>query len=329
MRKDQNRLIPEDKGRLVTIFLMTYFARYVGLRFHRRAGGRAGRHLGRQPRHGRTCWRRFWRDFSAALAETSELRITEVLDKIDEVLAPHLYPPARGWRRSAHLPELRRGQAEPEDRAVGRGLHRLHELSRVPLHPPHRRPGGRGRVGPDGMLLGHDQGDPISLSSGRFGPYVQRGEATEEVPKPPRASLPKGWEVGRDEPGKGAAAAQPAAPDRPAPRGWRDDRGRHRPLWTLRQARPHLCQPARGGRGVRDRHEPCGRGAGARRPPAAAGAAVGPGAAEGAGRPPRRRPAAGDGGPLWPLHQVGQDQRHPAQGDDAGDRHASTRRSSW
>jgi DNA topoisomerase-1 len=28
-----------------------------------------------------------------------------------------------------------------------------------------------------------------------FGPYVQLGDATEEVPKPPRASLPKGWEV--------------------------------------------------------------------------------------------------------------------------------------
>jgi DNA topoisomerase I len=34
---------------------------------------------------------------------------------------------------------------------------------------------------------------PISLRNGRFGPYVQRGEATEEAPKPPRASLPKGW----------------------------------------------------------------------------------------------------------------------------------------
>jgi DNA topoisomerase-1 len=42
-------------------------------------------------------------------------------------------------------------------------------------------------------LLGHDNGDPISLRDGRYGPYVQRGEATEEQPKPDRASLPKGW----------------------------------------------------------------------------------------------------------------------------------------
>ncbi len=49
-------------------------------------------------------------------------------------------------------------------------------------------------ISPDGQVLGMDEnGEPISLRTGRFGPYVQRGEATEEVPKPPRASLPKGW----------------------------------------------------------------------------------------------------------------------------------------
>ena len=35
---------------------------------------------------------RFWRDFSAAIAETADLRIGEVLDKIDDFLSPHLYP---------------------------------------------------------------------------------------------------------------------------------------------------------------------------------------------------------------------------------------------
>ncbi|MGB3147260.1 MAG: topoisomerase C-terminal repeat-containing protein, partial [Paracoccaceae bacterium] len=43
-------------------------------------------------------------------------------------------------------------------------------------------------------VLGEDaNGIEISLRTGRFGPYVQRGEATEAVPKPERASLPKGW----------------------------------------------------------------------------------------------------------------------------------------
>ena len=33
VRKDKNRLIPEDKGRLVTAFLMNYFRKYVGYEF--------------------------------------------------------------------------------------------------------------------------------------------------------------------------------------------------------------------------------------------------------------------------------------------------------
>ncbi len=45
-----------------------------------------------------------------------------------------------------------------------------------------------------GRVLGRGgRGPDFSLRTGRFGPYVQKGEATEEAPKPPRASLPKGW----------------------------------------------------------------------------------------------------------------------------------------
>ena len=40
-----------------------------------------------------------------------------------------------------------------------------------------------------------DSSLPVTLRDGRFGPYVQLGEATSEEPKPKRASLPKGWDV--------------------------------------------------------------------------------------------------------------------------------------
>ncbi len=51
-------------------------------------------------------------------------------------------------------------------------------------------------AGPDGKVLGmDDSGDPITLRSGRFGPYVQRRDTTEEEPKPPRASIPKGTDL--------------------------------------------------------------------------------------------------------------------------------------
>jgi len=51
----------------------------------------------------------------------------------------------------------------------------------------------RSGIPPEGKLLGEDTGDKIYAFKGRFGPYVQRGEATDAQPKPPRQSIPKGW----------------------------------------------------------------------------------------------------------------------------------------
>jgi DNA topoisomerase-1 len=61
----------------------------------------------------------------------------------------------------------------------------------MPLYPT--AGGDAESVASDGRILGQDEnGVEISLRAGRFGPYVQRGEATEAQPKPDRASLPKG-----------------------------------------------------------------------------------------------------------------------------------------
>lgn len=51
----------------------------------------------------------FWRDFHAAVEEASELRIAEVLDKLDEALAPQLYPRARTGQIRASAPNAARG----------------------------------------------------------------------------------------------------------------------------------------------------------------------------------------------------------------------------
>jgi DNA topoisomerase-1 len=191
VRKDKNRLIPEDKGRLVTAFLTNYFRKYVEYDFTADLETELD-DVSAGDRDYKDVLNRFWRDFSAAVAETADLRIGEVLTKIDEFLAPHLYP-------------LREDGSDPRQCQVC-GTGRLHlKTSRsggafigCGNYPECRytRPisGGEDAGGADGKVLGQDaDGNPISLRSGRFGPYVQRGEATEAQPKPDRASLPKGW----------------------------------------------------------------------------------------------------------------------------------------
>jgi DNA topoisomerase I len=51
--------------------------------------------------------------------------------------------------------------------------------------------------GPESLGRDAESGLPVYLLQGRFGPYVQLGEATDETPKPKRASLPKGMDPAR------------------------------------------------------------------------------------------------------------------------------------
>ena len=191
VRKDKNRLFPEDKGRLVTAFLANFFHRYVEYDFTADLESQLD-DVSAGERDYKEVLARFWRDFSAAVAETADLRIGEVLGKIDDFLAPHLYParadgadprvcPTCGSGR-LHLKTARSGGA-----FIGCGNYPECRYTR-PIA------GDAESVASDGRILGRDdQGNEISLRAGRFGPYVQRGEATEAQPKPDRASLPKGW----------------------------------------------------------------------------------------------------------------------------------------
>ncbi len=194
VRKDKNRLIPEDKGRLVTAFLTNFFRKYVEYDFTADLETELD-DVSAGERNYKEVLARFWRDFSAAIAETADLRIGEVLEKIDDFLAPHLYPPrADGGDPRAcpvcgngrlHLKTARSGGA-----FIGCGNYPECRYTR-PISVPN---GEDGAMTADGKVLGQDRdGLDITLRTGRFGPYVQRGEATADDPKPPRASLPKGW----------------------------------------------------------------------------------------------------------------------------------------
>jgi DNA topoisomerase I len=187
VRKESNRLFPEDKGRIVTIFLLNFFKRYVEYDFTASledqldqvsAGGSDYLEL----------LSKFWRDFSAAISETSELRITEVLDVLDDALAPQLYPPREDGSDPRICPKCGNGTLHLKSSRTGGFV----GCGNYPECTFTRPISGEIDESSD-RLLGEDAGDEIFLKSGRFGPYVQRGEATKEASKPPRASLPKGW----------------------------------------------------------------------------------------------------------------------------------------
>ena len=193
VRKEKNRLIPEDKGRLVTIFLMKYFRKYVGYDFTADLEEQLD-DISAGERNYKEVLERFWKDFSAAIAETADLRISEVLEKIDEALAPHLYPAREDGTDPRLCPKCGAGRLGLKTSRAGGAFVGCSNYPECRYTRPLTAPNGDDDGTNGERILGEDAGEVISLRTGRFGPYVQRGEATEENPKPPRASLPKGWD---------------------------------------------------------------------------------------------------------------------------------------
>ncbi|MEM6565583.1 MAG: type I DNA topoisomerase [Pseudomonadota bacterium] len=194
VRKEKNRLIPEDKGRLVTAFLTNYFRRYVGYDFTAGLEDELDT-ISAGDADYKDVLGRFWRDFSAAIAETADLRITEVLEKINEVLEPHLFPPNEDGGDPRLCPNCGAGRLSMRTARSGGAFIGCSNYPECRYTRPFGPPGQEDTSGipPEGKLLGEDAGEKIFAFKGRFGPYVQRGEVTEEVKKPPRQSIPKDW----------------------------------------------------------------------------------------------------------------------------------------
>jgi len=190
---DRKRFMPEDSGRLVTAFLESYFHRYVEYDFTADLEGRLD-----SVSAGDVDWkvvlRVFWRDFSNAVEDTSELRVREVLDKVNDMLAPHLYPDGGVDRicpackkGSLNLRGGRNGfflgcDAYPECHYT-RAMKQAEEGDADEMFA----------AGP--IPLGDDleSGMPLTLRKGPYGLYIQLGEAVEgdkKKKRPKRAGMP-------------------------------------------------------------------------------------------------------------------------------------------
>ncbi|HWX49684.1 MAG TPA: type I DNA topoisomerase [Roseomonas sp.] len=201
VKLEKRRFLPEDRGRLVTAFLVNFFERYVNTGFTAAleeqlddiSGGRA---------EWRAVMREFWQDFNAAVAATKDLTISEVIDALDEELGPHFFPqPADGGDPRA-CPACGTGR-------LGLRLGRNGAFIGCSNYPEcrHTRPlsvAGEGEA--DAALaggikeLGTDPvtGAPVTLRRGPYGLYVQLGEgetdAKGKAVKPKRASLARGMD---------------------------------------------------------------------------------------------------------------------------------------
>ncbi len=196
VRMDRKRLIPEDKGRLVTAFLEAFFKKYVEYDFT--AGLEEKLDLiSDHQLDWKQVLRDFWRDFTGAVDETKELRVSDVLEALNELLGPHIFPDKGDGSDPRACPNCGEGRLSLK---VSGKYGAFIGCSRYPdcrytrqLAQP--QDGAPEAVGPDGKLLGYDPdtGLAVTLRTGRFGAYVQLGEqGKDKDDKPKRSSIPKG-----------------------------------------------------------------------------------------------------------------------------------------
>ena len=191
VRIDKKRLVPEDKGRVVIAFLEAFFARYVEYDFTADLEEKLDE-IANHDLDWKQVLRDFWRDFIAAVDEIKDVRISQVLDALDEILAPHIFPPREDGTDPRLCPQCGKGR-------LGLKTGKFGAFVGCSNYPDCRytRQLASDASGVNGTkVLGIDpaSGLEVTLRGGRFGPYVQLGEGAEGE-KPKRAGLPKGTDL--------------------------------------------------------------------------------------------------------------------------------------
>jgi DNA topoisomerase-1 len=201
VKLDKRRFVPEDRGRLVTSFLSSFFERYVQYSFTADLEEKLDDISG-----GRIDWkavlREFWTNFSAAVGDIKELRVREVLDTLNDELGEHFFPaPEDGSHDGRKCPQCDDGQVSLKLGKFGAFI----GCSNYPecrFTRPLTTPDGSDQSeaaqeldkGPKVLGTDPETGEEVTLRKGPYGIYVQRGDIDPEDKKvkPKRSSVPKG-----------------------------------------------------------------------------------------------------------------------------------------
>ena len=194
---DKRRFLPEDRGRLVTTFLSSFFNRYVAYNFTADLETKLD-----DVSAGQMEWRRvlreFWDSFKGAVDGTKDLSITQVIEALDKELADHFFPTGPDGQPDRGCPSCDGGNLSLRLGKFGAFI----GCSNYPNCRYTRQLGeaaGGKSPGADGeetlpKVLGPDPetGQDVSMRKGPYGIYVQLGEPAEgSKDKPKRASLPR------------------------------------------------------------------------------------------------------------------------------------------
>ena len=197
VRVEKLRFIPEDRGRIVTVFLENFFKKYVEYDFTAQM-----EEFLDDVSSGQMEWKKllqgFWNKFIKNVEDVRPLQISEVINKIDEVLGHHLFPPRADGSDPRICPECGKGRLSIKLGKFGAFIGCSNYPECKYTHPLVDTSDEENNDTPKikeaaDKVLGESNGQNIYLKKGPYGYYVQLGEdATATTEKPKRSSLPKG-----------------------------------------------------------------------------------------------------------------------------------------
>jgi len=189
VRIDRKRLVPEDKGRLVTAFLESFFGKYVEFDYTASLEEKLDL-ISDNKLDWKTMLREFWRDFTGAVDDIKHLRVGDVLEALNEMLGPHVFPEKEDGSDPRACPKCGTGRLSLKISGKGGAFIGCGNYPDC-TYTRQLVTSGDG-TGEDRELgLDPETGLPVVVKTGRFGAYLQLGEGSKDE-KPKRSSIPKG-----------------------------------------------------------------------------------------------------------------------------------------
>ena len=195
---DKMRFIPEDRGRIVTVFLENFFKKYVEYDFT----AQMEEYLD-DVSAGHMEWKKllggFWNKFIKTVDGVQPLQLTEVINRVDEALSAHLFPPREDGSDPRICPACGKGRLSIKFGKFGAflGCSNYPECAYTkPLTDTHEEEQQEElhakNNNPEDKIMCQCNGINVYLKKGPYGHYIQLGEdATATTEKPKRVALPK------------------------------------------------------------------------------------------------------------------------------------------
>ena len=199
VKVEKLRFIPEDRGRIVTVFLENFFKKYVEYDFTAQM-----EEFLDDVSAGAMQWKKllagFWAKFIKNIDEVKPLQLTEVINKVDEALSAHLFPPREDGSDPRICPKCGKGRLSIKFGKFGAflGCSNYPECSYTkPLTDTKEEEQEAANASAQKLASGEDKilcqmnEQNVYLRKGPYGYYVQLGDANGNTEKPKRCSLPK------------------------------------------------------------------------------------------------------------------------------------------